>query len=447
MKLLKSKAVQCVPCGDGNYVLFNSILNNPLVLNQQCIEFINRTQYINVDSQAFSEEESGLIEALKESFIFLKEDTDEKTICDIANNDWLKKFTKGQTIKFLDLRVSEKCNFGCTHCISGKAKKNSIMSLETAIEIVDYVIGFLRNAQPEFSKLDVHYGSAEPLLNFSVIKALQDHFKRKYSDIDKVVSINTNLSILSEKMAEFFINEGILIYVSLDGLKEANDSIRVLKNGKGTFDLIMSKMDILKRKGYPIEGISVTITDGNYKYFDLSFIDWCNNQGYKSLAMDFDLVNPLKVSVNERVDLLVSMWKKSKDINMEFFGTWITPFLNLSNRSITNEHYAFCKGIHGQSLSVSSDGIIYICGFSSTPVCHYKDLGNALNKNGEMYNLIKSRLIGKNDMCKGCIIEGSCAGQCQVTQEQSQQKIEDQCSFYRLVTIELLKAQGAMDML
>lgn len=447
MKLLKSKAVQCVHCGDDNYVLFNSILNNPIALNQQCIDFINANQFIDIDNQIFTEEESDLIEALKESFIFLKEDMDEEIICDIANNDWLKKFVNGETIKYLDLRISEKCNFGCTHCISGKAKKNSMMSLETAIEVVDYVIDFLRNAHPEFSKLDVHYGNAEPLLNFSVIKAVQNHFNAKYPDIDKIVSINTNLSVLSEQMAEFFINEGILIYVSLDGLKEANDSIRVWKNGKGTFDLIMSKMDMLKKKGYLIEGISVTITDGNYKHFDLSFIDWCKNQGYKSLAMDFDLVNPLKVSVEERVDLLVSFWKKSKDIDIEFFGTWITPFLNLSNRSITNEHYAFCKGIHGQSLSVSSDGNVYICGSSSTPICHYKDLENALNENGKMYNLVKSRLIGNNNMCKGCIIEGACAGQCQVTQEHSQQKIEDQCNFYRLVTTELLKAQGTMDML
>jgi radical SAM protein with 4Fe4S-binding SPASM domain len=447
MRIIKSESIKTISCGNNIYVLYNTLLNIPIVLDEKCIEFIDKNNFFDIDKNNFSEDESALLDALQESFIYLPENIKEQYICESENNKYLEKLTNGKTVKYLDLRVSEKCNFGCSHCISGKAQKGSVMTLELALQSVDYVVNFLKKNQTDFSKLDLHYGNAEPLLNFSVIKAVQKHFKEYYPNIDKVVSINTNLSILSENMAEFLINEGILIYVSLDGLKEANDSIRVWKNGEGTFDLIISKMNMLADKGYPIEGISVTVTDKNYKYFDLSFVDWCYEQGYKSLAMDFDLVNPLQVSVKDRVNFLAGMWKKAKEVGLEFFGTWITPFLNISNRSITKEHYAFCKGIHGQSLSVSSDGMIYVCGSSSNSLCHYTELESAINNGGKIHNLIKSRLIGNNEMCKGCMIEGACAGQCQVTLEYDHKKIVDQCNFYRLVTSELLKEQAIMDML
>ena len=139
------------------------------------------------------------------------------------------------------------------------------------------------------------------------------------------------------------------------------------------------------------------------------------------------------------------MWKKCNELNIEFFGTWITPFLNISNRSITDKHYAFCKGVQGKSLSVAPNGLVYLCGSSSTSLGYYKEIDSSFSVGGLAYNLVSSRLIGKNEMCKGCIIEGSCAGQCHVTDEHSIDNKRKLCDYYRAVTERLLNIQGAGD--
>ncbi len=443
MVLRKSDNIETVKCGDDSYIMYNRLLNKPILVNQAVVEFIEKQTVDINDSQLTANAE--LIEFLMDSFVYIDPKNTERDLCHKQNDEWLRMLAAGKTIKYIDLRISERCNFGCKHCISSRAKNNSLMSTKTAIDVTDYIIKYMMHSQLDFGNIDIHYGNAEPLINFDVLVAVQRHLNQVYPFLKKEVSINTNLSLLTDEIAEYLIDENIMIYVSLDGPREANDSIRVFRDGRGTFDIIMSKINLLKKMGSPIEGISVTVTDANFEFLDLSFLSWCKERGFRSLAMDFDLVNELSIKLEDRVDYLVSMWKKSKKIGIEFFGTWITPFLNLSNRSLVYENFAFCKGIHGQSVSISPDGYIYLCGSSSTNICHYTELENSLKPEGEFYRLVESRLIGNNSMCRGCIIEGSCAGQCHVTREFSMENTIEQCKFYKMVTTELLKAQGEVE--
>lgn len=342
MKLVKTPNVNSVPCVNGSVVCYNTILNLPIVLDPDSYNYFLNYNIVDLKNNQYCEDEAELINALKASFLLLPDGVSEELICEEQNIAYMSRVATGETIEFLDLRISEKCNFGCAHCISSMAQSNEIMDSEIAINVVDCVIAFLKERNPKFSKIDVHYGNAEPLINFTLIKEVQRHLRKKYPHLNKVVSINTNLSLLTEKMAEFLIKENIAIYASLDGVREANNSIRVFKNGKGTFDVIWKKMSLLKKKGKGLEGISVTITDANFPYFNLSFADWCAENEFRSVAMDFDLVNYLNIPLDERVDFIALMWEKCKKLGIEFFGTWITPFLNVSNRSIVNKHYAFC---------------------------------------------------------------------------------------------------------
>lgn len=447
MKLVKSDHIHCVPCQNGDFVLYNTILNSPIVINKECLDFFTGLAVVDTDDEKHSEDESAFIELLCESNLLFEEGRDEAGICSQSHADYLAKMARGETIKFLDLRISENCNFGCRHCMSSRARNNALMTTDLAIKIVDHVVPFMVERQDGFSQLDMHYGNAEPLLNFGLIRAVQAHLNARYPNIEKSISINTNLSLLTEEMADFFIREGIVLYISLDGNRESNDAIRINGNGGGTYDLIMSKVEMLVKRGYPLKGVSVTLTDGNYPYFESSFVDWCKEQGFISLAIDFDLVNPLETSTEERAEFLAKTWEKCQLIGLEFFGTWITPFLNLSNRSIAETHYSFCKGIHGQSLSVSPSGMVYICGSSATPLCHYSQFQSSIQKGGAIHDLVKSRLVGANEMCKGCCIEGACAGQCHVTREYSATKTREQCKLYKAITLKLLDIQCSKEAL
>jgi uncharacterized protein len=387
-----------------------------------------------------------LIEALKSAYLLIPDGVSENVLVEKVNNEYLQNVANGKTLDLLDLRISEKCNFGCKHCISSKSKSGKVMTVKSAISAVDSFVGYLLASGRDVSKLDIHYGNAEPLLNFSVIRQIQEYFRLHYPRIDVAGSVNTNLSLLTAEMAEFLVKEKVDVYVSLDGDKTANDLIRVFKNGKGTYDTILRKMSLLKKFGKTLQGVSVTITEKNFKYFSLSFVDWCIENGFCSLAVDFDLVNAINISLNERVDFLSSVWELCKKRKIEFFGTWMAPFLNVSNNSVVNNHYGFCKGVHGRSISVSPDEQVYICGYSSTALGNIRDIGAMFSPGGGMYELVSSRLVGRNKVCEGCIIEGACAGQCQATNEYSQENKINLCDFYRAITEKLLTIQGASEM-
>jgi radical SAM protein with 4Fe4S-binding SPASM domain len=445
MKLRKTNHSHAISCGNGNFVCYNTILNSPVVLNDECYEFLSQIEEGEINSNSFPEEDKELVKILLSSYLLLPAEETEESICDKANKGYLEELSNGRGLRFIDLRISELCNFGCKHCISAKARSNRLMAAEVAIKSLRHVMEFLLERQPEISEIDIHYGNAEPLINFPLIVEAQGFLNSAYPRIKKNVSINTNLSLLNEGMIDFFISEGVVVYTSLDGYKEGNDSIRVFRNGRGTFDTIWKKMMLLKKKGISLEGISVTLTDANFPFFDDLFPCWCADKGFTSVAMDFDLVNPLGIPVAERVEFLTSTWEQCNKLGIEFFGTWITPFLNVSNRSVAEKHYAFCKGIHGESVSISPDGTMFLCGSSSKPFGHYSDISSSFQEGGEAYGVVSSRLIGRNEICKGCIIEGACAGQCYVTSEHSINNMRDKCTYYRLLTERLLQLQGIID--
>lgn len=187
----------------------------------------------------------------------------------------------------------------------------------------------------------------------------------------------------------------------------------------------------MKEVGTPIQGISVTINDKNFKYIDDTFIDWCESQGYLSVAYDFDLINCLTISTDVQVEFLVHTWKEFSKRGIEFFGTWETPFLNFSNESIVERRYGFCKAIIGKNLSVDSQLNVHLCGYSDCSICKLVDLEEAIQPNGNIYEFINKELIGnKKGICYGCVFEGACNGQCRITTKHPD-KVLSQCEFYK----------------
>lgn len=438
--LHRTKNCVVVPIKNGSYLIYNRLLNNPIVLDPASFVFFSGLETVNYPFVAEGAELE-LLECLAENGFLLKEDSDESTILATSHAQYLSELSEGKTLVFLDLRISEKCNFGCKHCLIGRSDKSQpIMKKKLAIDIIDAFM-----ACSTKGNVDLHFGNAEPFLNFRVLQAAYQHLSENYPEIKRRVSVNTNLSLLTEEMAKFLVESEITAYVSLDGEKQANDAIRIFKKGGGTFDTIVEKMHLLEASGHPIDGISVTITDLNYRFFGPEFIDWCHEQGYTSLGLDFDLVNPLLVSVDERVEILHSMWLRTEELGIEFFGTWMTPFVNLTSKSILSEEYAFCKGIQGRSFSVGSDGNMHICGYSETSLGHFSEMQANISPGGKLYELVKSRLVGQVEGCRGCEIEGACAGQCFVTCEASAEKVWDQCDFFRKVTRKFLATYAEME--
>lgn len=258
-------------------VIYNRLLNSPFWIDNEGYEFIRCNE--TIDLNAIQDTDPEFINGLICNYVYLPDNITEQEIINRGVRSHLESICRGDYTTLLDLRISTLCNFGCKHCIAATAKTGQLMSFNQAKNIVDLYVDFLKLHRHK--TIDIHFGIAEPFLVYELIKDVVQYVKETYPEYESTFSVNTNLSLLREDQIIFLRDNNVHLHVSIDGLEKTNDSIRVYKDGSGTFSDIVDKIDLLERYGYPIFDIGVTLTNKNY--FSLKsevdeFIAWCKKR-------------------------------------------------------------------------------------------------------------------------------------------------------------------------
>jgi len=136
-------------------------------------------------------------------------------------------------IFILTLRCNQKCRY-CQASSEDEANRESDMDIKTAKKCIDFVF------KSPSSVIKIEFQGGEPLLNFKTLKFIVKYAKtlnKKYrKDLQFVVC--TNLIKLTDEILDFLARHRILVSTSLDGPKEIHDANRVLRNGKGTYEIV-----------------------------------------------------------------------------------------------------------------------------------------------------------------------------------------------------------------
>jgi len=335
----------------------------------------------------------------------------------------ITKAAVGANLSRLELAISDACNLACPHCMHFGNNAESLarqskmrMDFESAKRSVDAFVVLVRRHGTTTIRL--HFGNGEPLTNFGVLKKVLEYCD-ELAGIDFSYAMNTNLTLLTYEMAVVLKHYGVKIATSVDGTQQANDLIRIDRRGRGTYRRIIEKFDLLRQVGHPIEGFTITVTDRNFAYIDTDVLDLAAEYGVTDVSMDFDLVFSNRFTPQDCVAKLIRMRTHARSLGISFYGTWETPFRNLLNSVQSGIVGAFCPAMQGETLEFGVDGDIRTCGHTSTVVGERFDPETALGSDGRLASLIGNRAPGANEPCRGCIIEGPCAGQCQVTREAS----------------------------
>jgi len=150
------------------------------------------------------------------------------------------------TTHALSLAVAQKCNLGCTYCYAqqgefGGAAKN--MALADAERAVDLLV----DGAPPGARLNLAFLGGEPLVNRPVVQAATRRAveRAERRGVAITFSITTNGTLLTEADADFFETHGFAVTVSLDGPRAAHDALRPYKNGRGSFDTAMRRLEPL----------------------------------------------------------------------------------------------------------------------------------------------------------------------------------------------------------
>lgn len=180
-------------------------------------------------------------------------ETDRDTLHQIV--DGYKKYV---VMRKFCLEVTENCNFRCKYCpytIATESRRHSgrRLSLPLAMAAIDSYFQrlagqveqlpadkraqLLRAVPPNLS----WYGG-ETLLAFDLIRQTKEYFSslpwEKYGIPKSAISysLTTNLSLMTDNIAQFLVDNDVLTYVSIDGPAPDHDKFRVYVNGSGTFN-------------------------------------------------------------------------------------------------------------------------------------------------------------------------------------------------------------------
>ncbi|MBU0648648.1 radical SAM protein [Patescibacteria group bacterium] len=451
-------------------MVYHTLYGNPRIVNDESLRFLDffrQPASAEEISKICDGDPRDIIREFAEIFFLVKPCFDEKKFLREKKEQQLAQVQERRTIDRMGLAISDLCNFGCAHCIhfqpaidSGqvlpmyqRAFPQLNMTWETAKRCVDQYVVLMREQGRTHGK--IHFGNAEPLVNWPVIERVLEYCS-KMDDVSFEFAINTNMVLMTRQIAEAFKRYQVRIATSLDGAQTANDTIRITRGGQGTFARILKKFDHLAEIGYPLDGFSITVTRGNFELIDTDILDLAIERRMTSIAFDYDLVGLVHVPVEKRIAKLMRLKKYANEHGIDFFGTWDSPFRNLTSESLLSGDYAFCAAIQGKALEFNVDGSIKICSHTTTTVGHIDSFDEMFEEESGLMQIVASRFPGTDEYCSGCKIEGLCGGQCHVTREvvsrsvsEEQQKLfVDMCDFYRKITkalaIEYIRSNGTV---
>lgn len=298
-----------------------------------------------------------------------------------------------------------KCNFACPYCYEQTTSQKNSMEEEVENALISYV-----EKQSQLSKLNVIWYGGEPTIAIPTIERLTTKFKclvKSYSAF--MVTNGYLLDKLAGRLSDPLSITGL--QVTLDGLKDANDKMRILKCGRAsTFDTITRNLKLVLEKD-PLVSISIrmNITRDNAKEF-LSL--------RRFLATEFDeKINLYPAFVHnygcaDTEGNLYTTAQEKAELFYEFFehGSFYAKELYPSRCS------KGCMMQVNNSFVVAPDGSLYKC-------WHHvgkEDLsvGNLLNDyNSEAEHERRILYMTHNDAlfskeCHSCFLFPSCNGGC-----------------------------------
>lgn len=364
---------------------------------------------------------------LKSLGYFVESNMNEILLCEQKYMDIVEE----NTLRLIIL-PTEKCNFCCKYCYETFEKGK--MQAETQ----DSLIKFVRKNIMKFSSMDVRWFGGEPLEALDVVENLSNAFvgicntaKRNYTS-----SMTTNAYNLTIDNFRKLYNLKVYNYqITIDGVKSTHDSQRVLRNGGGTFDRIISNLVDIKtnvKSGIPRFTIRTNFTKVISQHID-EYIDY-----FYSLFSDDKRFSFSFQKVADWGGSRVQNMSKNL-INNDFYMELLNKIAHNENKldisphgALMNGNTCVCYANKRHSFVIGSDGTIYKC----TGDFNFPENRIGYLQNGEMFIdsnkhskwLCRSARNFKS--CDTCFYSGAClSASCPASFIKKEKENDDICLF------------------
>lgn len=287
------------------------------------------------------------------------------------------------TPRTFSLTLLNDCNLRCKYCYASQGAwdgRGQKMSLETAFQSVDLLASTMRMNRD--SLLSLSFFGGKPLLAMSDIEQIVAYTEEQYgSEFDLRFITISNGTLLNDKKAEFLREHNFCLSLSLDGEKERHDAHRVFEGGKGTFDAIMQKKDLLK--GFSMLSARMTFAVNPLEL--VSNIEALYLEGFFRVVYELDYsiqkecVAEVEREVNCLADWYIQLLKAGNFLDLQNFSRVISVIL------LEQQMIAHCAAGRGY-FSIGTDGSVYLC---------HRYIGSQSGKIGDVFQLSPSELDRK----------------------------------------------------
>jgi uncharacterized protein len=159
-------------------------------------------------------------------------------------------------LSYMELILTSDCNLRCSYCFE-RDKKPFDMSDEVAFAAIDFLIQTSRHIK----ELTILLFGGEPMMRFDLIQRILPYANKKAAEAGKTISwdMTTNGTLIDEDRAKWMAEHKIKYLLSLDGAKEDHDRYRHFPDGTSSYDLIMSRLPMMKSY-QPWMGTKMSVT-------------------------------------------------------------------------------------------------------------------------------------------------------------------------------------------
>jgi len=321
------------------------------------------------------------------------------------------------TIKALCLHVSHTCNLACDYCFAQAGKyhgEEALMPFETGRRALDFLIensGGHRN-------LEVDFFGGEPLMNWQVVKDLVAYARDKEKEAGKNFrfTLTTNGVLVDDEVIEFANREMANVVLSLDGRKEVHDRLRRTVNGRGSYDLVVSKFqEFAKARGERNYYIRGTFTHFNpdftrdlYHMAELGFHSLSMEPVVCAAESEYALTTEDIESIKDEYEKLALEMAKRKNQPDEF--SFYHYNIDLKHGPCIHKRAAGC-GSGRDYLAVTPAGELYPCHqFVGEPAFCMGDVWRGVTR-PDLRGAF-SCMLNDRPECRECWAKYYCAGGC-----------------------------------
>lgn len=268
--------------------------------------------------------------------------------------------------------ASSGCNIRCRYCfyldVAARRETASfgIMSEDAAADLVKNVYADLEDGDD----LTLAFQGGEPTIaGLPWFRRFVSLVKAQTKKVSVSWALQTNALLLDEEWCEFLKENRVLVGVSLDGYREANDASRVDAAGKGTYQRIMQSVKLLRKHKVDFN-VLMTLTNELARHpqlvwkeivkQDFRFVQFtpCLGELEEEKRTPYELTPVRFVSFYEEIfRVWVQEFRKGNYYSIKLFD----DLINLLAKGEVNA--CGLVGFCGAQFVVEADGSAYPCDF------------------------------------------------------------------------------------